>query len=170
MWLVGFLALCSGAIGQAPFATTTSITASGSTGNYTLTGTVSGPGSSTVYPTGPLSFIDTTLGEAALGSATLGAPVYAQALIQKASLGDGLTQILDGGATATADFNKDGKMDIALANQGSSGEDLEIFLGHGDGTFGAETDIVLPQFNGNSNSNTIPKIAVGISMAMATST
>jgi uncharacterized repeat protein (TIGR01451 family) len=36
-------------------------------------------------------------------------------------------------ATATGDFNSDGKLDIAVANQGSG--DVSILLGNGDGTF-----------------------------------
>ena len=43
---------------------------------------------------------------------------------------DGITGV------AVADFNGDGKLDIATANQSTVG----IFLGNGDGTFGAEQD------------------------------
>src|SRR5271165_2366600 len=39
---------------------------------------------------------------------------------------------------ATADFNRDGKLDIASANYGSGS--ISVLLGNGDGTFGSPTD------------------------------
>src|SRR5579859_2853519 len=42
---------------------------------------------------------------------------------------------------AVADFNQDGKMDLAVANSGNSS--ITILLGHGDGTFTAGTPIIL---------------------------
>ena len=51
-------------------ATTTAISASGSTGNYTLTGTVIGTGIASPPPTGSVSFVDTT-NSYTLGSAAL---------------------------------------------------------------------------------------------------
>jgi len=45
-------------------------------------------------------------------------------------------------ATASADFNGDGKLDLAVANAGSSS--VSIFLGNGDGTFASATTIAIP--------------------------
>ncbi len=41
-------------------------------------------------------------------------------------------------ALATADFNGDGHADLVVANEGSA--TISVFLGNGDGTFGARTD------------------------------
>ena len=47
---------------------------------------------------------------------------------------------------ATAgDFNRDGSPDLAVVN--SFARRVSIFLGNGDGTFGAKTDIALPGRN-----------------------
>jgi FG-GAP-like repeat len=59
--------------------------------------------------------------------------------------GDGLT-----GAVSIADFNHDGKNDVALSNE----TDVEVMLGNGDGTFNASghfaiTSATFPTFTGN---------------------
>ena len=53
------------------YPTASSIVSSGSVGNYTLTATVVGAGSPTFGPTGEVSFLDTTSGNASLGTAAL---------------------------------------------------------------------------------------------------
>ncbi len=40
---------------------------------------------------------------------------------------------------ATADFNRDGRRDVAVANFDS--DTVTIFLGHGDGTFSASQEL-----------------------------
>ncbi|HUB83749.1 MAG TPA: FG-GAP-like repeat-containing protein [Bryobacteraceae bacterium] len=45
-------------------------------------------------------------------------------------------------AAVTADFNNDGKPDLAVANAGSSS--VSIFLGNGDGTFMAASTVTIP--------------------------
>jgi len=41
------------------------------------------------------------------------------------------------GPAATGDFNRDGKLDLAILNADNS---ISIFLGNVDGTFGAKTN------------------------------
>src|SRR5262249_28924452 len=36
---------------------------------------------------------------------------------------------------AAGDFNGDGHLDLAVANDGAQSNDITVFLGHGDGTF-----------------------------------
>jgi Bacterial Ig-like domain (group 3)/FG-GAP-like repeat len=109
-------------------ATTTAISASGSTGNYTLTGTVVGTGIASPPPTGSVSFVDTT-NSYTLGSAALGSAITAQALGTLVSYGVGLepTEI------SVGDFNGDGLADLAVVNWGDN--TVSILLGNDDGTF-----------------------------------
>ena len=105
-------ALLTVSAASGPYPTTTAIAASGSVGNYTLTATVAGPQISTFFPTGDVSFLDTTNANASLGTATLGT----------ATLGDpfttGFTSDAGVGPTSVAvgDFNGDGIPDLAVAN------------------------------------------------------
>jgi len=146
----------TGSIGTTPFASTTTIAQSGSAGNYTLTATVSGPGP--VAPTGTVSFLDTSYGNAVLGSA---------------SLTPGLPTILDWvnfptpitgqnlGLPAVGDFNDDGIPDLAIPNNVSN--TVTILLGNGDGTFRASSVtsasflgvsfIAVGDFNGDGNAD-----------------
>jgi len=129
------------------YPTTTTIVASGSTGNYTLIATVAG--SNTQTPTGTVSFLDTSNGNASLGTATLGAgtvTVWGSTPVST-SPGTGANP----NSEAVGDFNGDGRPDLAIANQGSN--TLTILLGNGDGTF---TSAVSPATGTNPDS-----IAVG---------
>ena len=144
------------------FATTTTITQQSNSAGYALTATVKGsvyePGLTT--PAGEVSFLDTTSGNAALGSAALAPGV--------SSLGWLVPQTLQTGsepsAVAVGDFNMDGVPDVAVANFGSN--TVAIFLGKGDGTFAAVAaspstnagpyDLAVGDFNGDG----IPDLAV----------
>ncbi|MFP5207850.1 MAG: beta strand repeat-containing protein [Acidobacteriota bacterium] len=121
-----------------PYPTTTTIVESGSVGNYSLNGWVTG------YPstwgggslTGNVSFIDTSEGNSVLVTAPL--------LTSSPGI-DFLSSQLPvptGGAPnsiVTGDFNGDGIADIAVVNDNSNAQDtgntITIFLGKGDGTF-----------------------------------
>ena len=107
------------------YPSTTGLTATGTQGNYVLTGTVSGGGTAT--PTGSLSFNDlqtgTTLGTIALNPATL-----TQTFVQGSPLSIGA-----GSQTVVGDLNGDGIPDLVEVASGSNG--ISVLLGNGDGTF-----------------------------------
>ncbi len=107
----------------------TAIGQSGNAGNYTLTAAVTGQGS--VAPTGTVTFVDTSNGNALLGSAVLSGntPVLSLGTSQSPAVG---TQPV---SVASGDFNGDGVPDLAVANSG--GSTVSILLGKGDGTFQA---------------------------------
>jgi len=107
--------------------TSTAIAASGSIGNYTLTATVMGAG--TQAPTGTVSFLNATNGNALLGTAPLGTQATAvRGFTQSASLN--VERPFD---IAVGDFNGDGKPDLAVPNYDLN--TVSIFLGNGDDTF-----------------------------------
>jgi hypothetical protein len=128
---------------------TTAIAATGTTGNYTITGTVSA--TNYLSLAGTVSFLDTSNGNYNLGSASTGPNEPAWTAATSLSVGSGPQGIAEG------DFNGDGKMDLAICN--SSSNTVSIFLGNGDGTFTAGTalsaglsdprQIVAGDFNGD---------------------
>jgi hypothetical protein len=111
------------------YATTTRIARSEAVGNYTLTARVSAEGP--IAPTGEVSFLDKSKGDAELATAKLGEPSHEPEWAEAASPVTGLNPF----AIATADFNRDGIPDLAVANYGS--DTVTILLGKGDGTFTA---------------------------------
>jgi hypothetical protein len=113
-----------------PVATTATISATGTTGNYTLTGTVAT--GSAVVPTGSVSFLDASNGNSLLASAALGAPLLTSSYANSA--GPAATSFNQ--TIATGDFNNDGKLDYVVASMNSSAT-ATIMLGNGDGTFTA---------------------------------
>jgi hypothetical protein len=66
---------------------------------------------------------------------SLTAPAGSGTFVQSASLGSLLVQ-----GTAAADFNSDGNQDVIFTHNGST---YSLFLGNGDGTFGAEMNFAL---------------------------
>ncbi|MFT5327120.1 MAG: hypothetical protein ACI8P0_005008, partial [Planctomycetaceae bacterium] len=66
---------------------------------------------------------------------SLTAPAGSGTFVQSASLGSLLVQ-----GTAAADFNGDGNQDVIFTHNGST---YSLFLGNGDGTFGAEMNFAL---------------------------
>ena len=114
------------------YPTTTAISSVGTPGNYTLTGTVVGMGSSSLSPTGSVSFVDTTNANYVPASATLGAAILAQgflASVSHPSIGLSVQGVF------VADLNGDGKPDIVAVNNTSN--NVGVMLGNGDGTFQA---------------------------------
>ena len=128
-------------------ASTTAITASGSPGNYTLTATVTGKGS--LAPSGTVSFRDTSNADY----------VLATALLSPQAADSGTLSFLNSSNPATnpyaqsvvvADFNGDGKLDLAVPvySMGAGLPILDVFLGNGDGTFNAAPQV--PEGNSNA--------------------
>jgi hypothetical protein len=120
--------------------TTTSIAQSGSPGNYTLTATVVGSGNLVAAPTGIVSFLDTSNGNAVLGTATLGAGTAGGVTwtnTQTPATEPAPQSVVVG------DFNGDGIPDIAVGSNGY----VSVLIGNGDGTFKAANNLAT---NGNN--------------------
>jgi hypothetical protein len=110
----------------------TSFEQTGSAGNYTLTATVSGYAG--FSPTGTVSFLDTSNVNTVLATANLG-PGKTTAGLSFMQASSSATNITPQ-AVAVADFNGDGKLDLALpGNPNAAGSVLTVLLGKGDGTF-----------------------------------
>src|ERR1700733_6082507 len=113
------------------YPTTTSIAATGNPSGYGLTATVVGHANHPPTLTGTVSFQDTTNGNFVLGTAPLGTPDYAQGFIE--APGTPIPTGNEPAAGATADFNGDGKADLAIMDSYTTS--ISILLGNGDGTF-----------------------------------
>jgi hypothetical protein len=139
--------------GQLP--TTTYLEASGIPNIFSLTATV--PGNGNTLPTGMMSFVDASNGNAVLGTAALtsetGAGFASSLLLPVASQNTGNTVL-------TADFNGDGFPDLVILGYNN----ISVLLGNGDGTFTAAPNptsdlpgaIAVGDFNGDG----IPDLAV----------
>ena len=136
---------------------TTSIVETGTVGNYTLTATVSGQGSAA--PTGTVSFLDTTYGDALLGSSVLQASGAGLNWLSSQAPTTGYYT----DAVAVGDFNGDGIPDLAVTVENDPTGNVVILTGNGDGTFTAAKSspatgyipeaIVVGDFNGDGVSD-----------------
>jgi hypothetical protein len=128
---------------------------SGSWGNYSLSGTVTEIGG-TAAPSGAISFLDTSNGNAQLGTGILGSPIPQLSWTSSSTLAGATPSF-----SVTGDFNSDGIPDLALVNNGYS-QPLSVFLGKGDGTFAAAAASAVGSFNvggiasGDFNGDGIP--------------
>ena len=116
------------------YPTTTSIAATGNPSGYGLTATVVGYANHPPVIAGTVSFQDTTAGNYVLGTAPLGAPTSFTESFNPAP-GSPIQTGNQPAAGATADFNGDGKADLAIVS--SVTNSVYILLGNGDGSFTA---------------------------------
>jgi hypothetical protein len=139
--LTNFVTVAAGAI------TNTTLTAAGSPGNYTLSGAVTAFGTQPL--TGVVNFIDTTSGNAQIGTSSLGTSVRTYSSVPYPV---GHTPY----GVVVGDFNGDGKVDLAITN--ATDNTVSILLGNGDGTFqpqatynvgGQPGPIAVGDFNGD---------------------
>ena len=114
--------------------TTTSIVASGSVGNYSLTATVTGSGGS-ASPTGIVSFLDTSNGNAVLGLGPLG---LANSVFTFTDVNTPIS-LWPSGLVVAEDLNGDGILDLAVEN--NYFDTLTVLLGDGTGHFKASPTI-----------------------------
>jgi hypothetical protein len=140
------------------YPTTSTITQSGSTGNYSLTATVVGTGSQAAL-SGSVSFLDTSNANYALGTAPLGTGIAA---LKFANPSNPATSSYPS-AIAVGDFNGDGINDVVIAT--ISTNSVQVFVGHGDGTFTAGVSVAVgnqPNYIavGDFNGDGLPDLAV----------
>ncbi len=134
------------------FPTMTSLSVSGSAGNYGLAATVAGVvnASSFAGPAGTVSFLDASNGNNLVGTATLSGGSPGLSFLDAAAPvdGQGMRSFVVG------DFNGDGILDLAVEDVGF--DTLTVLFGNGDGTFtaGPRTPVTGPiettgDFNGD---------------------
>jgi hypothetical protein len=132
------------------FPTTTAISVSGSAGDYSLTATVTGlvNALSAAAPAGKVPFLDTTDSNHVLGRATLGMGTAALSFPKASNPGTNPYPQ----SVAVADFNGDGKLDLAVPVYSifTPTSDANILLGNGDGTFTAGPEFPLTGQNVNN--------------------
>jgi hypothetical protein len=138
----------------------TSLTSTGNAGNYTLTGTLAAFG--VPAPGGQLSFENQTSANALVATAALDSTTLAHGFAQPQSYGAGSTPR----SIAAADFNGDGTLDLAVANE--AGGSISVLLGRGDGTFAGAVNYAAGASPrsvavGDFNSDGVPDLAVASS-------
>ena len=141
--------------GTGQLATTTYLEASGVPNIFSLTATV--PGNGKTLPTGMVSFVDASNGNAVLGTAALtsetGGGFADSSLLSVASQNTGNTVLI-------ADLNGDGIPDLVMLEE----DNLSVLLGNGDGTFTAapspSTDLPGAIAVGDFNGDGIPDLYV----------
>jgi hypothetical protein len=158
------------------YLSTISLTSTGSIGNYTLVGTVSGVGSLTTGPTGTISFLDASVGNNVLGTENLVVSTLSTTFIQNQPFaigGPGATT--RSVAIASAYLDGDNNLDVVTGDStppapAPDSSTISVLLGKGDGSFkpkanypgctvGNAVQILLADFNRDGNTD----IALGCS-------
>ena len=138
-------------------ATSSEITSSGSTGNYTLSGKVTAYSSRA--PTGNVSFLDQSNSNYSLGSVPLDAATQTsgwQSMLNSATADPSYGVVM-------GDLNGDGIPDLVTSNY--IGTTLSVLLGIGDGSFQTHVDYAVGSYSfglalGDVNGDGYPDIAV----------
>jgi FG-GAP-like repeat/Bacterial Ig-like domain (group 3) len=122
------------------YATSTTISASGAPGNYTLSATTLAEGLG--KPTGTISFQDASNSSSVLGSGTFSARTgyFPTGTLSGANASDPTGMVI-------GDFNNDGFPDLAILNYGNG--TISVYLNNGNGTFGSAITFNVPN-NGAS--------------------
>jgi hypothetical protein len=158
------------------YSSTTSLTSSGSIGNYSLTGSVSGIGSLTTGPTGLLSFLDASVGNSVLGTENLSVSTLSASFSPNTPFAIGASGATTRSvAIASAYLDGDNNLDVVTGDAtppspGADASTISVLLGNGDGTFkpkvnysgctvGSASKILLADFNRDGNTD----IALGCS-------
>jgi len=128
-----------------PYATTTTITPSGTTGNYTLTATVTGTGSAITPITGSVTFPDAYNSNISLGSATLGANTPGTIF----NVTDYQEYCPYNSGMVVADFNNDGIPDVATSC--GQGNKIAVYIGTGNGVLAAPVYYAVDNVGDNGN-------------------
>ncbi len=153
---------------EGTYSTTTKAVSSGSVGNYTLMGTVTGVGSLLAAPSGDISFLDTSAGNKILGTQPLGKGVLNETFTQApnspfpiGSLPTTSTFLSRSLAIASDYIDSDNNLDVVTAN---TDQTVTVLLGKGDGSFQPEVNysgcttgqaqkILLADFNRDGNAD-----------------
>jgi len=126
----GMLTVTQGTTAVLP--TTAAITATGTAGDYTVTGAVTGDG--LTAPTGTVNFVDVANGTVNIGSGTLSSAAKGPGFLMVPATTDFKNAL----PLATGDFNGDGIADLIVTLSDGS---LVSQLGNGDGSFTTKATI-----------------------------
>jgi hypothetical protein len=163
------------------YASTISLTSTGSIGNYTLAGTVAGIGSLTTGPTGVISFLDASTGNNVLGTENLVVSTLSTTFVQNQPFAIGGPAANNRSvAIASAYLDTDNNLDVVTGDSVITGKPgdptppdqstITVLLGNGDGSFqpqvnypgctvGSAVQILLADFNRDGHTD----IALGCS-------
>jgi hypothetical protein len=163
------------------YASTISLTSTGTIGNYTLAGTVAGIGSLTTGPTGVISFLDASVSNKVLGTENLVVSTLSTTFIQNQPFAIGGPAANNRSvAIASAYLDTDNNLDVVTGDSvitGATGappppdlSTITVLLGNGDGSFkpqvnypgctvGSAVQILLADFNRDGHTD----IALGCS-------
>jgi len=134
-------------VGPAPtptFTTTAALDSDGAPGNYSLNATVTSTGTTSVTPTGSVSFVDTSFSNKVLATKTLSPTSSGIGWVVSATNPLGGSNLI---TSVAGDFNGDGIEDLAVLWSTSSGYSPvseTTLLGNGKGGYTLGTTIAMP--------------------------